>query len=101
MVIAYRKEEKRAIIDDVHTSFGYYLRFSGRCFVVDNPAAVVKAVVVAGGSYKNYLCGIFRIVFKNVRFPLKGTDICFRVGEVVLLIDWGVERDFVAALFQF
>ena len=62
----YRKEEKRAIIDDVHTSFGYYLRFSGRCFVVDNPAAVVKAVVVTGRGNKNYLCRIFCIIFKNI-----------------------------------
>ena len=34
--------------------------------VIDNPAAVVKAVVVAGWSDENYLGRVFGVVFKNI-----------------------------------
>ena len=34
--------------------------------VIDNPAAIVKAVVVAGRGDEDYPGGIFGVVFKNI-----------------------------------
>ena len=69
--------------------------------IIYYPAAVVKAVVVAGGGDENYFCGIFGVVFKNIGFPLKGFCAGLRVGEVVLLVGRCIKGDFVAALFEF
>ena len=70
-------------------------------FIINYPAAIIKAVVVAGGGNKDYLCRIFGVVFKNTGFPLKGFCAGLRVGEVVLLVGRCIKGDFVAAFFEF
>ena len=81
------------------SKFAEVLRFAA-ILVINNPAAVVEAVVVAGRGDKNYLGGIFSVVFKNIGLPLKRFYVCLGIGEIVLLVGRSIKRDFVTALFE-
>ncbi len=70
-------------------------------FIINNPPAVVKAVFIIGGVDKNYFGRIVGIVDKGIGFPLEGLDRRVGVGEVCLLVYWGVERYLVLAFFEF
>ncbi len=69
--------------------------------IINNPAAAVKAVFGVGGVDENYFGGVFGIVDKGIGFPLEGLDRRVGVGEVCLLVYWGVERYLVLAFFEF
>ena len=84
--------KKKCVKVVIFVYFG--LPCGGWGFIINFPAAIVKAVVVGGWGYKNYICWISGIVFKNVRFPLKRMFVG-GVNKIILLVDWCVQTDFI------